>query len=71
MEKWDKASVARIVALVVTLVAYFNVNVPENMEEYIVGAVMLVITIYTAWKNNYLARKGREQKKVLEKHNLK
>lgn len=71
MQKWDKASVARVVALVISLVAYFNINVPENMEEYLVGAVMLVITIYTAWKNNYIARKGQKQKEVLEKHNLK
>lgn len=71
MQKWDKASVARVVALVISLVAYFGINVPENMEEYIVGAVMLTLAIYTAWKNNYLARKGREQKKVLEKHDLK
>lgn len=67
----DKASVVRIVALVLTLVAYFGVNVPEGIEEYIVGAVMLVITIYSAWKNNYLAKKGKAQKEVLEKHNLK
>lgn len=71
MQTWDKASVARVVALVISLVAYFNINVPEGMDEYIVGAVMLVITIYTAWKNNYLAKKGQEQAKVLKRHNLK
>ena len=67
----DKASVIRIVALVLTLVAYFGINVPEGIDEYIVGTVMLFVTIYTAWKNNYLAKKGKEQKKILEKHNLK
>lgn len=71
MQNWDKASVARVVALVISLVAYFGINIPENMEEYIVGAAMLGITLYAAWKNNYIARKGKKQKEVLEKHNLK
>ena len=67
----DKASVVRVVALVLTLVAYFGINVPEGIDEYIVGTIMLFITLYSAWKNNYIARKGKAQKDILEKHDLK
>lgn len=67
----DKASVARVVAAIIALVAYFGINVPENMDEYIVGAVMLVVTLWGIWKNNYIAHKGKKQKEVLEKHDLK
>ena len=67
----DKASVVRVVAAVIALVAYFGINVPDGMDEYIVGAVMLVLTLWSMWKNNYLARKGKKQKEVLKQHNLK
>lgn len=67
----DKASVVRVVATVIALVTYFGVNVPEELTEYIVGAVMLVLTVWSMWKNNYIAKKGKAQKEVLEKHDLK
>lgn len=73
----DKASVARMVALVIVLInAVANLlgfeTIPEEAGgEIITAAILLIVGIWTAWKNNYLARKGQEQKKVLEKHNLK
>lgn len=67
----DKASVTRVVATIIALVAYFGINIPEGLDEYIVGAVMLVLTLHAMWKNNYLAKKGQAQKKVLERHDLK
>jgi Phage lysis protein, holin. len=66
----DKASIARIVALVASILAYFGMNFPEDTQEYVVGAVMLVLTIYAAWKNNYLSSKGKKQQKVLKDNKL-
>ena len=67
----DKASVARTVLLVIAVLANFGINVPEELHEYIVGAVMLVMIAVTTWYNNYLGKKGKAQKEVLEQKNLK
>lgn len=73
----DKASVSRIVLLVIALVnAVANIlgfeTIPaEAGGEIITAAILLIVSVWTAWKNNYLARKGLKQKEVLEKHNLK
>lgn len=66
----DKASVVRIIALIASILLYFNVNVPSEIQEYIAGAVMLFITLYTAWKNNYLSKKGKAQKEALKRKGL-
>jgi SPP1 family holin len=66
----DKASITRIVALLISTLAYFGVNVPEELHEYIVGAVMLIVIGISAWRNNYLSKRGQAQKEVLKKHNL-
>lgn len=72
----DKASVARMVALVLVLVnAVANIlgyeTIPEELGgEIITAAILFVVGIWTAWKNNYLARKGLKQKEVLKKNNL-
>lgn len=67
----DKASVARTVLLVIAVLANFGINVPEEIHEYIVSAVMLIMIGVSAWYNNYLGRKGKAQKEVLEQKNLK
>lgn len=66
----DKMSIARIVALIASIVAYFGLNFPEDVQDYTVGAIMLILTLYSAWKNNYLSRKGRKQKKTLKDNGL-
>jgi SPP1 family holin len=66
----DKASVLRIVALLASLLAYFGLNIPQEWHEWIAGAIMLGIAIYSAWKNNYLSRKGQQQKAVLKDKGL-
>lgn len=66
----DKASISRIVVLVLTMLAYFGVNVPEEWVEWITGAILLGMALYTAWKNNYLSRKGAQQKAVLKDKGL-
>ena len=67
----DKASIARTVLLVIAVLANFGINVPEELHEYIVSAVMLIMIAVTTWYNNYLGKKGKAQKEVLEKENLK
>lgn len=72
----DKASVARMVALVIVLInAVANLlgfeTIPEELGgEIITAAILMIVGIWTAWKNNYLARKGLKQKEVLKKNNL-
>lgn len=66
----DKMSIARIVALIASIVAYFGLNFPEEVQDYVVGAVMLILTLYSAWKNNYLSSKGKRQKQVLKDKGL-
>jgi SPP1 family holin len=66
----DRGSIGRIVALLISLLAYFGVNVPEELHEYIVGAVMLIVIGISAWRNNYLSKRGRAQKEVLKRNNL-
>jgi SPP1 family holin len=70
MDKLDRGSIGRIVALLISLLAYFGVNVPEELHEYIVGAVMLIVIGISAWRNNYLSKRGRAQKEVLKRNNL-
>lgn len=76
-QKWDKGSVARTVALIIALLnAGANIlgyeTIPEELGgEVITAAVLFIVATWSHWKNNYLARKGMKQKKVLEKHNLK
>ena len=67
----DKASVARTVLLVIAVLANFGINVPGGLHEYIVSAVMLIMIGVTTWYNNYLGKKGKAQKEVLEQKNLK
>jgi SPP1 family holin len=67
----DKASLARVVALVFSLLAYFGLNIPNEWQEWTVGTVLLVMSIYSAYRNNYLFKKGKKQKEVLDKHGLK
>lgn len=67
----DKASVIRLVALLASVATYFGINVPDDVQEYITGAIMLLIVGYSFTKNSYLGRKGKKQKEVLKKHDLK
>lgn len=73
----DKASVSRSVLLIIVLInAIANIlgfeTIPTELGgEIITAAILLVVSVWTTWKNNYLARKGQEQAKVLKRHNLK
>lgn len=66
----DKASIARIVALLASILVYFGINFPEDVQSYVVGAVMLILTLHSAWKNNYISSKGKKQKEALKDKGL-
>jgi len=66
----DKLSIARIVALLASILAYFGLNFPEDVQDYVVGVVMLILTLHAAWKNNYLSSKGKKQKQALKDKGL-
>ena len=73
----DKASVTRMVVLGIVLInAIANIvgfeTIPVELGgEVITAAILLIASTWAAWKNNYLAKKGQEQAKVLKRHNLK
>lgn len=71
----DKASIVRVVALVIALLnAILNIlgyqTIPTEWSEYIAIGVLSVVSLWTAWKNNYLSSKGAKQKEILKKNML-
>lgn len=64
--KMDKGSVARFVGLLVGVLAYFGFDVGEQLQSAIVDVAFGAYIIYVAFKNNYLTKKGNEQKAVLD-----
>jgi SPP1 family holin len=71
----DKASVGRVVALVIVLVnAVLNLigykTIPVEFGEHISAVLLIAISLWSAWKNNYLSKKGGLQKKALQAQGL-
>lgn len=66
----DLPSITRIVALVASMSAYFGYNIPETTVEWVSMVIFGVISLYSAYKNNYLFTRGQKQKEVLEIHSL-
>jgi SPP1 family holin len=71
----DKASITRVVTLVVVLInAVLNLfgyeTIPTEFSEHISAVVLIVVSLWTAWKNNYLSRKGKDQKEILSLYDL-
>lgn len=72
----DTASLTRFIILIIgVLNATLNLigyqAIPDELTNNIVLVVTGFYTIWAAWKNNYLGKKGQAQKEVLEQHNLK
>jgi SPP1 family holin len=72
----DKASVARYLVLVVTVVnTLLNLfgyqTISDDLTNDLVAVVSAAYFLFMAWKNNYLSKKGKAQKEVLDKHGLK
>jgi SPP1 family holin len=71
----DKASVGRIVVLVIVLMnAVLNLfgyeTIPVEFGEHVTALLLIVISVWTAWKNNYLSKRGQAQKKALQDKGL-
>ncbi|BDG48758.1 phage holin [Parageobacillus sp. KH3-4] len=71
----DKASITRFSLLIVAVInAVLNMlgyqTIPDDLVNDIVAVVSGIYALYMGWKNNYLSKKGRKQKEVLEKHGL-
>lgn len=71
----DKASITRFALLIVAVInAVLNMlgyqTIPDDLVNDVVAVVSGVYALYMGWKNNYLSKKGRKQKEVLEKHGL-
>jgi SPP1 family holin len=71
----DKASVTRVVALVIVLInAVLNLfgfqTIPTEFGEHISAVLLIAISLWSAWKNNYLSQKGGLQKKALQAQGL-
>jgi len=72
----DKASITRVVALVIVLVnAVLNLagfeTIPTEFGDDLSAVLLVVVSLWTAWKNQYLSKKGKAQKEALEKAGLK
>lgn len=71
----DKASITRFTLLIVAVInAVLNMlgyqTISDDLVNDIIAVVSGVYVLYMGWKNNYLSKKGRKQKEVLEKHGL-
>lgn len=71
----DKASIGRVTALVIVLInAVLNLfgykTIPAEFGEHISAALLIIVSLWTAWKNNYLSKKGGLQKKALQAQGL-
>lgn len=71
----DRASIGRITALVIVLInAALNLfgyqTIPAEFGEHLSAVLLIVVSLWTAWKNNYLSKKGQLQKKALQAQGL-
>jgi SPP1 family holin len=72
----DKASLTRMIVLVITLInAVLNImgyeTIPVEFGEQVSAIVLVLVGLWTAWKNNYISQRGKSQKEVLEQNGLK
>lgn len=71
----DKKSVARFIVLVVAVInSVLNLfgyqTISDELTSDIVAMVSGALFLWTAWKNNYLSKKGLDQKTLLDEHGL-
>jgi SPP1 family holin len=71
----DKASITRLLIALLTaantvLTALGYPVIPDDLINSIVIIAGFIFEAYAMWKNNYISKKGRKQKEVLEKAGL-
>ena len=62
----DKASVARFITLIVTLLAYFGINIADGIVEAITDIVVAIFVLYMAWKNNNITKEAVKAQQYLD-----
>jgi SPP1 family holin len=45
-------------------------TIPVEFGEHLSALILIVVSSWTAWKNNYLSQKGQLQKIALQKQGL-
>lgn len=72
----DTKSYSRFILLIIAvlnsvlnLLGYETIN--DELANNIVAVVSGFVILYVGWKNNYLSKKGKAQKEVLEREGLK
>lgn len=71
----DKPSLARFIIAIFTalntvLTALGYPVIPDDLINSIVIIFGYGFEVYTMWKNNYLSKRGRKQKEIIEKAGL-
>ncbi|MCL7746593.1 phage holin [Halalkalibacter alkaliphilus] len=71
----DKASISRFTILIFAVInTVLNLLGYQTISEEYINDVVAVISgayfIWAGWKNNYISKKGIQQKEVLKKHKL-
>ena len=71
----DKASFTRLIIAILTatntvLTALGKPVIPDELVNSLVIIFGYGFEIYAMWKNNYITKKGRKQKEVIEKAGL-
>ncbi|QGF21731.1 holin [Bacillus phage vB_BcM_Sam46] len=71
----DTASLTRFVILIAgVLNAMLNLFGYQAIPDELINNVVLVVTgfytLYMAWKNNFLSKRGQAQKEILKENNL-
>jgi SPP1 family holin len=72
----DKGTLVRIIVFVAAWLNNYLVQkgftaLPVLSEEVVAQVVAFVVSAYTLWRNNYITKKGKKQKEVIDKYGLK
>lgn len=72
----DTKSYGRFILLIIAVInSVLNLlgyeTISDELTNDIVAVVSGVLILYVGWKNNYLSKKGKEQKEALEREGLK
>lgn len=61
---------AILFAAKVILAQFFGYEIPQELIDNTISAVLAMVAVYGAWRNNYITNKGKKQYKILENPDL-
>jgi SPP1 family holin len=72
----DRGTLVRIILFVLAWVNSLLVQkgiqpLPLISEEVVAEVIAFVVSVWTLWKNQYISKKGKIQKEILDKHTAK